>query len=105
MDQYIAKPLGVKNAWVVIHPRGFTEAVLDGPDAERRAKAIRDEMNAELWKMEHPSIRRETERMQHGDLVVVSERRSDGTLVLRIDPGTETLEVHTYPRTQGGVIR
>jgi hypothetical protein len=36
---------------------------------------------------------------RHGDLIIVTERRSDGTLVVRIDPGKEKLvEIHQYAK-------
>jgi hypothetical protein len=101
MEQYKISPLG--KGWLVINPQGSLEAALDGPGAMSRAKAIRDEKNAELWEEAHPPVHRETDRFQHGDLNVVSQRRSDGTLVLRIDPGKEKIEIHMYG--QGGVIR
>jgi hypothetical protein len=41
----------------------------------------------------------EREAHRHGDLVIVTERRSDGTLVVRIDPGKEKLvEIHQYAK-------
>jgi hypothetical protein len=41
----------------------------------------------------------EQDAHRHGDLVIVTERRSDGTLVVRIDPGKEKLvEIHQYAK-------
>jgi hypothetical protein len=46
----------------------------------------------------------ERDAYRHGDLVIVTERRSDGTLVVRIDPGNEKLvEIHQYAK--GGFFR
>jgi hypothetical protein len=42
----------------------------------------------------------EQDTHRHGDLVIVTERRSDGTLIIRIDPGIEARQ-HT-PIRQGG---
>jgi hypothetical protein len=41
----------------------------------------------------------ERDAYRHGDLVIVTERRSDGTLVVRIDPGQEKyVEIHQYAK-------
>jgi len=101
MESYTVRSLGQK--WIVVDPQGSTEAVVEGADAERRARAICDEKNAELWEQAHPTIRRETDRLHHGGLLVISERRPDGTMVLRIDPGNERIEIHMH--SQGGVIQ
>jgi hypothetical protein len=46
----------------------------------------------------------ERDAHRHGDLLIVTERRSDGTLVVRIDPGKENLvEIHQYAK--GGLVR
>lgn len=40
----------------------------------------------------------ESDSLQHGDLRITTHRRPDGTLVVRIQPGREAIEVHQYPR-------
>jgi hypothetical protein len=45
----------------------------------------------------------ERDRLQHGDLIILTERRPDGTIVVRIDPGKEKLELHQYAK--GGTVR
>jgi hypothetical protein len=46
----------------------------------------------------------EQDTHRHGDLVIVTERSSDGTMVIRIDPGKEKLvEIHQYAK--GGLVR
>jgi hypothetical protein len=45
----------------------------------------------------------ERDRHQHGDLVIITERRPDGTIAVRIDPGKEKIEMHVY--SKGGVVR
>jgi hypothetical protein len=42
----------------------------------------------------------EQDTHRHGDLVITTQRRSDGTLEVRIDPGKEKLvEIHQYTKT------
>lgn len=102
MNWYKASKVG-HDFWSVVTPGGATEETLTGSGAELRIRAIVAERNAELYEDVSPATHHEHDRYQHGDLVIITERRADGTISVRIDPGKEKIEMHMYAK--GGVVR